>query len=523
MTENTTQVAADRPAAPPAAVAPLATPAALHGPPLPYRNSMDSTFGSLWPEPFGEQPFRSPRVVATAIGLALLGALLLPQHSVGLGLVLIMLGALIMIVRQIKRPLSPGTWSSLALVTALLIIPVVRDSAWLAALSIMTAIGVLVVQLTRATSISGMLLAAVALPLSWLRGLPWLGRSLSRPRRLSGAAVRTVVLSLILVLIFGALFASGDAIFGSWVSHLLPTVDDDLIGVRIVLFGLLFAVIAGLSYLAAVPMKAECYANQPHRPIRIFEWAAPVSAVIVTFGVFLVAQLTALFGGHAYVQRTTGLTYAEHVHAGFGQLVVATMIVVGVVAVVLHRVPRSDPEHRRLVRVLLGTLCSFAVVVVASALTRLAVYEQAYGFTELRLVVAVFEIWLGIMLLLLGTAGVWLRARWVPKVAVWLGAGMILVLALANPAALVAQHNVDRFAETGKIDVDYLSSLSVDAVGVLDKLPAPLRDCTLGEGSDEGPRVEPSEGLIGWNFGRQRAAAILAERPASESTVRCPS
>lgn len=56
-----------------------------------------------------------------------------------------------------------------------------------------------------------------------------------------------------------------------------------------------------------------------------------------------------------------------------------------------------------LLRVLLGLLCCLTLVVVASALYRLHVYEQAYGFTELRLLVSFFE----------GCGSAWsLRSSW---------------------------------------------------------------------------------------------------------------
>ena len=48
--------------------------------------------------------------------------------------------------------------------------------------------------------------------------------------------------------------------------------------------------------------------------------------VNAVFAAFLVAQAAVIFGGHDYLQRTTGLTYAEYVHQGFGQLTVATAL-----------------------------------------------------------------------------------------------------------------------------------------------------------------------------------------------------
>ena len=49
-----------------------------------------------------------------------------------------------------------------------------------------------------------------------------------------------------------------------------------------------------------------------------------------------------IFGGHDYLERTTGLTYAEYVHQGFGQLTVATALTLLVVWAAARKAPRDD-------------------------------------------------------------------------------------------------------------------------------------------------------------------------------------
>ena len=148
-----------------------------------------------------------------------------------------------------------------------------------------------------------------------------------------------------------------------------------------------------------------------------------------------------------------GLTYAEYVHQGFGQLTVATLLTLAVVAVAARKAPRSSGRERLLLRAVLGALCLLTLVVVASALYRMHVYEEAYGFTRLRLLVSVFEGWLGLVVLMVLGAGVRLRGSWVPRTVLLSGAASLLALAALSPDAYIARHNVDRFAETGKIDV----------------------------------------------------------------------
>jgi hypothetical protein len=163
-------------------------------------------------------------------------------------------------------------------------------------------------------------------------------------------------------------------------------------------------------------------------------------------------------------------------------------------------------------RVSLGLLCGQTLVVVLSALHRMNVYQDAYGFTQLRLLVDVFEGWLGVLVLAVAVAGVRLRADWLPRFALISGVVALLGLAAINPDAWIARQNVDRYETTGRIDYTYLRTLSDDAVPVLADLPLPARYCALEN------RRTPDDDWLEWNLGRVRARDALASMPAPQNT-----
>jgi hypothetical protein len=133
------------------------------------------------------------------------------------------------------------------------------------------------------------------------------------------------------------------------------------------------------------------------------------------------------------------------------------------------------------------------------------VYQEAYGFTELRLLVDVFEGWLGLLIVAVMVGGLTLRAAWLPRFALLSGAGLVVALAAINPDAWIAQRNVDRYDDTGRLDVSYLRGLSDDAVPVLATLPDDVRGCVLGG------RERADDDWLEWNLGRWRAADDLPE------------
>jgi hypothetical protein len=51
----------------------------------------------------------------------------------------------------------------------------------------------------------------------------------------------------------------------------------------------------------------------------------------------------------------------------------------------------------------------------------------------------------------------------------------LLALATLNPDRFIADHNIDRYATTGRLDLAYLRTLSVDAVPALPRLAEPGR------------------------------------------------
>ena len=214
-------------------------------------------------------------------------------------------------------------------------------------------------------------------------------------------------------------------------------------------------------------------------------------------------QLTVLFGGHRHVLGTDGLTYAEYARAGFGQLVVVTLLTLSVVAVTVRFAPR-EPGRNACAAAVLGVLCVLTLVIVGSALSRLHLYEEAFGFTRLRLFMNAFETWLGVLVGLVLLAGVRLRAAWLARAVVATAAVTLLALAAINPDAFVAQRNVDRYQATGKIDL----GLPAGPVG--------RRGTGAGHAARAAAVLRPvgspadwvGRGLGGWNLSRSRASRL---------------
>jgi len=136
----------------------------------------------------------------------------------------------------------------------------------------------------------------------------------------------------------------------------------------------------------------------------------------------------------------------------------------------------------------------------------MALYQEAYGYTVLRLFVDGFELWLGLVILLLLLAGIRLSGRWLARAVLASAAAFALVFAAMSPDAWVAERNLDRFEAGRSLDTLYLATLSADATPVLvERLPDEVARCMFGLRDIGGLRDD----FLGWNLGRSRARAAL--------------
>lgn len=474
---------------------------------------------TFWPD----ATRRRPGIVAAAAAAGVLAATVLPDRDLGLGTSLVFADVVGTVFAAGTTRAARRRWTRVdavdaALVALLLATLLVRDAEWITLLCLLAGLALTAVNATKAASVLALLGTAAAVPLATLRGLPWLRRTVTPSSSVQAwlPAARTAVVSAVLLLVFGALFASADALFASWVDALTPDITWNDLPARAVLATFIAAGTLAAAFVALAPPAVDRLRLPLGTSRNEFEWLAPVLVVDAVFLAFLVAQATAMFGGHDYLQQTTGLTYAEYVHEGFGQLTVATMLTLTVVA---WAVRKAAPGRRR--DLALGALCIMTIVVVVSALYRMHLYEEAYGFTRLRLLVSVFEGWLGVVVLLVIVAGVVGARRWLVPVAVRLGAAGLLGLAMVNPDLYIAEHNIARAGAPVGIDWEYLGELSTDAYPALVRLPDEQFACatrsTAALGEDD---------WLEWNLSRERARDLMADRPpagAQSTAVPCPS
>ena len=196
-----------------------------------------------------------PLAVLAALGIGAWAALTWPERNVGLAFTVTLLaaGLLMWVVARHRR--NPWTIGCAVLAALLASTAMIRDAGGVVPLMVLVGVVVAAAGTTLARTLLSVPASVAAWPASALRGLPLLGRTITATTKVSKLwpVLRTIGFSLVALALFGGLFASGDALFGSWAEALVPDLGWDTIVTRTFVLVLVAGVALTGAYLATQP------------------------------------------------------------------------------------------------------------------------------------------------------------------------------------------------------------------------------------------------------------------------------
>lgn len=162
-----------------------------------------------------------------------------------------------------------------------------------------------------------------------------------------------------------------------------------------------------------------------------------------------------------------GVTYSKYAREGFWQLLAVAGIVLMTVLSVPHRAKIETATQGLAVKLGASVLVAATLPMLLSAVNRMMLYEDVYGFTRQRVLSQVICVFVALLLVWRGVT-VW---AWPQRFGLGFVAAGVLVLTgfnAMNPDAFIARKNI---AREGHLDTWYLRELSADAAGVLRQIP----------------------------------------------------
>lgn len=98
----------------------------------------------------------------------------------------------------------------------------------------------------------------------------------------------------------------------------------------------------------------------------------------------------------------------------------------------------------------------------------MSLYEKSYGYTYLRVYVHLFMVLL-LILIMISMVSIWSKVLNLPKAIVVMTLVFYTFLNIINVDAFIAKRNIALYKEKNKIDLVYLTDLSVDALPYIEE------------------------------------------------------
>lgn len=278
--------------------------------------------------------------------------------------------------------------------------------------------------------------------------------------------VRSACLVGPVLLVFMGLLTSADAAFSQRVISVIRLALQVSFASRI-------AALMWVAFVALISIGSLAMALARRRAVPVAAPATTVFQLGATEAFSLIGSVTALltvFDASAIECALStdacalpyDMTYAEYVHHGFAELMVAAGLVLLMLLVLGKRVALKTPMAERMMKVVSSALVLATLPLVSSGIARLQLYESAYGFTVLRVLVQATTVLVGVLLIWRGIT------LWVAREKFAFGAVLAVFATLSGLNVLDVEGFVTRenleLASTGKhIDNWYLAHLSADS------------------------------------------------------------
>ena len=292
--------------------------------------------------------------------------------------------------------------------------------------------------------------------------------------------IRKVLLGLLisvpLLFIVVSLLISADRIFESYMDRIPDMFAGIKVGEYIARgFIIIFIFVTSFSFIFSLAERKKPVTSiQGDGSIKLPKvWDSVVVMTIMIlvnaiYLMFVIIQFAYLFGG-VRLALPEDFTFSEYARRGFFELITVTIINFGMMMLFIGFTKLNGGAAGKFLRGLYSLLVGNTVIMLISAYYRMLLYEEAYGFTYLRVLSQSFMIFMlvifGIMLFRIWKDGISLAK---PFIITALAA--FVIINYVNIDVIIARENIQRYYERDEIDVAYLSALSYDALPEIARL-----------------------------------------------------
>lgn len=365
--------------------------------------------------------------------------------------------------------------------------------------------------------VTGKLLDAFQYLINYIR---YIGRQIIRSqRRMTNRIIPQIVVGVLvaipLLMIIISLLTSADAAFQQFVERVFFI----RMGINIIEIGfrVAFVLIATLFFFCVF----QVIGKRTKREIRIQhvskrkKWNGVILLTVLllvntVYLTFIVTQFNYFFHNGLY----TGVTYADYARRGFYELLIVSFLNLILLLICIKRAMAGTRLLKRLLQTSYSILVVSSGVLLVSVWQRFILYEEMYGFTIAGALATYFMLFL-LVLFAYMLFRIWLEN--LPILHFYLISAFVFytMLNVVNIEGIVVENNIERYEETGKIDIYYLDRMGAEGVRGLIYLYEENSDIPEVEALLVNKKVQMEEdganSFQSYNFVRNEAKELLQE------------
>lgn len=290
--------------------------------------------------------------------------------------------------------------------------------------------------------------------------------------QLTRRVIAGILIALPILLIFVLIFVQADALFSQSIERLISkeTIFEHSATLLKTLF---FFTALSILFLLSIGSHNEnsdkVIAIKEQDPLILSIVLILLNALFAAFNFFQVKYVLLGKQTEEFFLKNN-ISYADYVHEGFFQLVFACVIVAAIIGTFSLLAKRNSKKPLFIATQIL--LIAQTMVVASSAMKRLWLYQDAYGYTVERLHVQWFIYFLAAMIVLGFIATTIHRWKWYVRLLIIPSVAAFCLVVSVNTESLVAEKNIARYHAGEELDVHYLLTFSSDAIEPLKAIEA---------------------------------------------------
>lgn len=190
-----------------------------------------------------------------------------------------------------------------------------------------------------------------------------------------------------------------------------------------------------------------------------------LSVISLCYLLYLYSQLAYFFSAFRGFLPTQEITFAQYARKGFFEMCVIAVINLALVFAALLLSEKKAGKVNGAVKAVTTFIAVFTLVIIATAISKMVLYIDAYGMTVLRLTTSAFMVFLAVVFIGV-ILRIYIRRVNVIKTALLTAGVVVLLLGVGNVNGICARYNYEAYMSGAldKVDVQAMYELGDEGI-----------------------------------------------------------